>query len=98
MIVDDLNVRGFTIAPNKTYPPLIVDANAALTLAVAAQRLQTVARRHTQVNDNVPLFLTYSGIEPDIGPPRILSSQAPVVAPTFPASLLAAQTPAPGCK
>jgi hypothetical protein len=49
MIVDDLNVPGFAVPPNKTYPPLIVDANAVLPLAVAVQRLQTITRRHTQI-------------------------------------------------
>jgi hypothetical protein len=49
MIVDDLDVPGFAIAPHKTDPPLIVNPNAALTLAVAAQRLQTVAERSTQI-------------------------------------------------
>jgi len=49
MIVDDLNVPGFAIAPDKTDPPLIVNANAALTLAVAVQSLQTIAGRHTQI-------------------------------------------------
>ena len=49
MIVDDLNVPGFAIAPHKTDPPLIVNADAALTLAVAVQSLQTIAGRHTQI-------------------------------------------------
>jgi hypothetical protein len=49
MIVDDLNVPGFAIPLHKTDPPLIVNANAALTLAVAVQRLQTIAGRHTQI-------------------------------------------------
>jgi hypothetical protein len=49
MIVDDLNVPSFAIAPHKTDPPLIVNADAALTLAVAVQSLQTIARRYTQI-------------------------------------------------
>jgi hypothetical protein len=49
MIVDDLDVPSFAIAPHKTDPPLIVNANAALTLAVAAQRLQAIAGRNTQI-------------------------------------------------
>ena len=49
MIVDDLNVPGFAVAPHKTDPPLIVNADAALTLAVAVQNLQTIAGRHTQI-------------------------------------------------
>ncbi len=49
MIVNNLNVPCFAIAPHKTDPPLIVNANAVLTLAVAVQRLQTIAGRHTQI-------------------------------------------------
>ena len=49
MIVDDLNVPLFTVAPHKTDPPLIVNANTALTLAVAVQSLQAIAGRHTQI-------------------------------------------------
>ena len=49
MIVDDLDVPGFAVAPHKTDPPLVVNANAALTLAVAVQSLQTIAGRHTQI-------------------------------------------------
>ena len=44
MIVDDLNVPGFAIATHKTNSPLIVNSNAALTLAVAAQNLQDDCR------------------------------------------------------
>jgi len=49
MIVDDLDVPGFAIAPHKADPPLIVNANADLTLAVAVQSLQTISGRHTQI-------------------------------------------------
>src|SRR5207245_10868308 len=49
MIVDDLDIPAFAIAPNKADAPLIVDANTDLTLAVAIQRLQTVAWRHAQI-------------------------------------------------
>ena len=48
-MIDDFNVPGLAVAPNKAYPPLIIDANAARPLAVTAQRLQTIARRHTQI-------------------------------------------------
>ncbi len=43
MIVDGLDTPTFAVAPNKADLPLVVDANASLTLAVAGQRLQTVA-------------------------------------------------------
>jgi hypothetical protein len=39
----------FAVAPHKTDPPLIVNANAALTLAVAVQSLQTIAGRHSLI-------------------------------------------------
>ncbi len=35
--------------PAKTYPPLIIDADAVLPLAPAAQRLQPVSRRNREV-------------------------------------------------
>jgi hypothetical protein len=56
MIVDDLNVPGFAIAPHETDPPLIVHANAVLILAVAVQSLQTIAGWHTQIVES-PLNL-----------------------------------------
>jgi len=49
MIVDDLNVPVFAIAPDKTDRPLMLMRNAALTLAIAVQSLQTIAGRHTQI-------------------------------------------------
>src|SRR5713226_4604268 len=49
MIVDDLDIPAFAITPNKADAQLIVDANTDLTLAVAVQRLQTVAGRHAQI-------------------------------------------------
>jgi hypothetical protein len=35
--------------PSKTYPPLIVNADAVLSLAVAGKLLKPIARRHLQV-------------------------------------------------
>jgi hypothetical protein len=35
MIVHDLNLIGITVNPLEADPPLVVDANAMLTLAVA---------------------------------------------------------------
>jgi hypothetical protein len=43
----------FRVAPNKTYPPLIDNANAALPLAVTAQRLQMIARRQAQIVESL---------------------------------------------
>jgi len=52
-MVDDLDIPAFAITPNKADAPLIVDANTDLTLAVAVQRLQTVAGRHAQIVESL---------------------------------------------
>ena len=49
MIVGYLNLPSRAISPYKAQPPLIVDANTALTMTVAAQGFQTVAGRHRQI-------------------------------------------------
>lgn len=51
MVVDDLDVPGFAIAPHETDPPLVVDANAVLSLSISAQCLQTIAGRHAQIRE-----------------------------------------------
>jgi len=48
VVINDLDVVGVPVKPHKTHAPLIVDANAVLSSAVAAQSLQPVARWHTQ--------------------------------------------------
>ena len=45
MVVRDLDVPCFAIAPSETDTPLIVDPNAVLPASVAPQRLKTIARR-----------------------------------------------------
>ena len=49
VIIDDFDVPCFTLAPSKTYPPLIVDADAVLSDAFAFQRLQAIRRWDTQI-------------------------------------------------
>jgi hypothetical protein len=49
MIVDDLNLFGGAIAPDETNPPLIVDSDRVLSLAVALKRFEPIARRLTQI-------------------------------------------------
>ena len=49
MVVDDLDLPCFAIAPSETDTPLFVDANAVLSLAGASQHLEPVARRHPQI-------------------------------------------------
>jgi len=42
MVVDDLDVKGVTAPPLETDPPLLVDADALLALAIAFQGLELV--------------------------------------------------------
>ena len=49
MVVDDLDLPCFAIAPSETDTPLFVDANAVLPSAVAPQRLEPVAGRRPQI-------------------------------------------------
>ena len=48
MIVDDFDVISMPVAPHEANPPLIVYSYGVLTLAVAPQRFQLVARRRSQ--------------------------------------------------
>jgi hypothetical protein len=48
MIVHDLDVLG-TIAPPKADAPLVVDPDAVLTDAVAAQRFKPITRWNAQI-------------------------------------------------
>jgi hypothetical protein len=45
MVVNDLNFEGMPIAPNKADAPLIVDADAVLSLPIPFQTFQTVSRQ-----------------------------------------------------
>jgi hypothetical protein len=49
MIIDDFYFVRIALFPDKTNPPLIVDADAMLTNSFAAEKLQTVAGRRLQV-------------------------------------------------
>ena len=48
MIIDDFDVIRLAVAPDKTQPPLIVNADAVLAEPITLQRLQVIARRHAQ--------------------------------------------------
>ena len=50
MIIHDLNIPSIAVAPNKTDSPLVINADAVLTLAVPVKRLQTVAWRGSQIS------------------------------------------------
>src|SRR4051794_9012561 len=60
VIVRDLDVPCRSLAPFKTYPPLIVDADAVLSTPVAVQSFQPVTGRHPQI---VELFGRVQGQE-----------------------------------
>ena len=49
VIINDLDIVSIVLAPYKTDSPLIIDADAVLALAVAAQFFQMVAGRNPQV-------------------------------------------------
>jgi hypothetical protein len=49
MIVGYLNIIGIRLMPSKTYPPLIVNSDAVMPMAVAGEFLQSIAWRHPQV-------------------------------------------------
>jgi len=51
MIIDDLHLERVAVPPDEAEPPLIVDSDAVLTRAVAAERFQSVPRRVTKVNE-----------------------------------------------
>jgi hypothetical protein len=56
MVIDDLYVVGAISAPNKTDPPLIIDADAVLPSAATPQSLQPVSRRDTQIGKGVGII------------------------------------------
>lgn len=48
MIIHNFNTAGMAVCPDKANPPLIIDADAVLTLPVVFQRFQTIAGRYFQ--------------------------------------------------
>jgi hypothetical protein len=55
MIVDDLDVIGIALLPAKADPPLPIDTNAELPVAIAGQGLQPIARQTPQIVQSPPL-------------------------------------------
>jgi len=49
VIVHDFDVVSVTVAPDKTNPVLIIDADAMLTLPVASERFKTISWKNNQV-------------------------------------------------
>jgi hypothetical protein len=51
VVINNLGIEGVAALIPETDSPLIVDAQAPETLAIAMQRFQPIARRHTKIND-----------------------------------------------
>jgi hypothetical protein len=49
MIINDLNVEGVAVLPHETNPPLVIDTDTVLPLAIAFQRFESISRRRRQV-------------------------------------------------
>jgi hypothetical protein len=49
VVIDNPDLAALAILPNKTNPPLIVDADAVPALAVSLQHFQPVGRGNAQV-------------------------------------------------
>jgi hypothetical protein len=49
MVIDNFNVVRIAITPDEAQPPLVIDADAVLSGAVAGQRLQVVGRRLPEI-------------------------------------------------
>ncbi len=52
MVIADFDIVGLTIPEQKADPPLVVDGNRVLALAVASKRMQPVARWNPEVAEN----------------------------------------------
>jgi hypothetical protein len=49
MVIDNFNVPRLTLVPSKAYPPLVIDADAMLSRAVAVKSFQAIARQRSQI-------------------------------------------------
>ena len=49
MIIDDLDVKGVTVTPLETDPPLLVDPNAVLALSTTLQTFELIRARNRKV-------------------------------------------------
>lgn len=58
MVVDDFYVFGAIVRPSEANPPLLVDADAVLSLPIALERFECVTGRNLQViKNNRPIQL-----------------------------------------
>lgn len=53
VVIDDLDLVYVSARPAQTNPPLVVDPDTVLCLAVALERLEPVSRRRHQVSERL---------------------------------------------
>ncbi len=49
MVIDDLYVEDIALVPDKTDPPLVINADAVLTDTLPVKRFEVVGRRDAEV-------------------------------------------------
>jgi hypothetical protein len=49
VVIDDLDVVGIPAVPPETHPPPVIDPDTVLSLPVACQRFEAIARRGLEV-------------------------------------------------
>jgi hypothetical protein len=74
MIVDDFNLLGSAIAPDKANSPLVVDADAVLSGPPSLQRFEAISRRSRQV---CQLFRIVDLPQPTLCNPLDTGAQSP---------------------
>jgi hypothetical protein len=57
VVIDQINIIGIAFGPAETYAPLVVHANAVLSLAISQKLLKTIPRGNPQIIDS------FSGIQ-----------------------------------
>jgi hypothetical protein len=69
MVINDLDIdrAGRAAGPLKTDPPLVVDADAVLTLPIALERFQPIARQSDEIFISSPPRPVVLGVtRPDV--------------------------------
>lgn len=51
MIVDDFDIESVALAPSEANPPLVIDADAVLTSAVARELLKSIPWGNSQIRN-----------------------------------------------
>jgi hypothetical protein len=56
VVIDDFNIGGASISPDKTYAPLIVYTDRELPAPPSLQRFKSVRRRHSEIGGRASLI------------------------------------------